>query len=273
MTKTCDTCVHGDGEGTIRFCRVKGGAAFDVNTQCDWWTGPGTAICGLITATIEWDGLTFQIQPNESHLLEDTRKEIEKYAGPLGVVVDVGAHAGMFALQAANRGAYVYAVEPSPLNLMVLRRNVKNNELEHRVEIIEKAVASESDLLLQLRMGSPFPGQRSLAFRGSKMSECDVETISLSDLLSGILSQHGRIDYLKIDIEGGEYAIADGDPVPGLADCRYISISLHMPSNKEYFDFADGRTDDRYHSDMIGWMKRGGVANARIEGNMAVGTN
>lgn len=273
MTQTCSSCAHGAGEGTIRFCQVKNGAAFDANATCDWWTKPGLAICGLVTASIEWDGLTFQIQPNESHLLEDTQKEIAKYPGPLKLVVDIGAHAGTFALQAAQRGAYVYAVEPSPLNLMVLRRNVKNNELGHKVEIIERAVAVESDTLVPLRMGSPFPGQRSLAFKESKLSECDVETISLSDLLSPILLQHGSIDYLKMDIEGGEYAIADGPPVPELAGCRYISISLHLPSNKEYFDFGDGRTDEEYHADMIGWLVRSGVANARIEGTMAIGTN
>lgn len=38
--KSCATCINGDGEGTIRFCRVKGGAAFDVNTICDLWTEP-----------------------------------------------------------------------------------------------------------------------------------------------------------------------------------------------------------------------------------------
>jgi FkbM family methyltransferase len=252
---------------------VKGGAAFDANTRCDWWTEPGAVICGLVTASIEWGGLTFQIQPNESHLLEDTREEIAKYTGPLNVVVDIGAHAGTFALQCAQRGAYVYAVEPSPLNLMILRRNVAGNELGHKVKIIERAAAVESDTLVPLRMGSPFPGQRSLAFKGSKLSECDVETVSLSDLLSPILLEHGSVDYMKMDIEGGEYAIAGGPVVPELAGCRYISISLHLPSNKEYFDFSDGRTDDQYHSDMIGWMKRSGVANARIEGSMAIGTN
>lgn len=273
MTQTCDTCAHGAGEGSIRFCQVKNGAAFDMNTRCDWWTEPGVAICGLATATIEWEGLTYQMQPNESFLLEDTQKELAKYSGPLNVVVDVGAHAGMFALQAVQRGAYVYAVEPSPMNLTMLRRNVKNNELGHRVEIIEKAVASESDRLVPLRLGSPFPGQRSTAFKASKISECDVETISLSDLLSGVILEHGRVDFLKIDIEGGEYEIASGDPVPELSECRYISISLHLPSNKEYFDFSDGRTDDEYHADMIGWMKRSGVANARIDGFMITGTN
>ncbi len=273
MTKTCDTCVHGEGEGTIRFCRVKGGAAFDANARCDWWTEPGAVICGLITATIEWDGLTFQIQPNESHLLEDTRKEIAKYEGPLGVVVDIGAHAGTFALQAAQRGAFIYAVEPSPLNLTILRRNVKNNELERSVEIIEKAVATESGLLLPLRMGSPFPGQRSLAFKASKVSECDVETVSLSDLLSPILKEHGKVDFLKVDIEGEEFRISDGPPVPELARCRYIPIPLHLPTNGTYFDFADGRTDEQYHAGMIGWMKNSGVSEARIENHMAIGTN
>lgn len=271
-TKTCDTCAHGEGEGTIRFCRVKNGAAFHANTRCDWWTQPGQAICGVMTATIESDGLTFDIQPNESHLIDDTKEELARYEGPLNVVVDVGAHAGTFALRAARMAAHVYAVEPSPLNLQILRRNTKRNRLEPFVEIIEKAVATESGKLVSLRMGSPFPGQKSIAFKKSKKVDCEVWTVSLSELLGTVLSKHETVDYLKVDIEGEEFEIADGPAVPELSRCRYVSISLHSPTNEAYFEFGDGRTQEEYYESMLDWMKRSGIANARIHSHMAIGT-
>jgi len=34
MTKTCATCAHGNGEGTIRFCAIKNGAAYDATAVC-----------------------------------------------------------------------------------------------------------------------------------------------------------------------------------------------------------------------------------------------
>jgi len=51
VTKTCDSCAHGAGEGTIRFCQVKNGAAFDANATCDGWRKSGLAIYGTDTTS------------------------------------------------------------------------------------------------------------------------------------------------------------------------------------------------------------------------------
>lgn len=267
-TKSCATCAHGTGEGTIRFCRVKGGWAFDASTTCDWHTDPGEDRLAHFAVTIENDGLTFEIFPNESFLIEDARKELAKCPGSLNVVVDVGAHVGTVALQAAKHGAFVYAVEPAPINIDMLKRNIMRNDLQDRVTVVEKAVASESGLSLPLRDEPLCPGQKSLAFNVGKQIGCDVETISLADLLAGITE---KIDFLKMDIEGEEFVLSAGPPVPELSRVGFISISLHPPTNEDYFDGGDGRTQEEYYAAMVGWLKRSGVANARIDNHMAIG--
>jgi len=194
------------------------------------------------------------------------------YGGPLDVVVDIGAHVGTFAIQASQRGARVYAVEPSPENAEALRHNIERNGFEERITVIQKAVAVESGRMVPLRDGG-FPGQKSICFHEGFPAECEVETISLADLLSFVLTRESKIDFVKMDIEGEEFAIADAGPVEELGVAGYVSISPHPPTNTRYFGKGDGRTDAEYYETMVKWLKGCGFRNARIENHHAIGSH
>jgi len=62
------------------------------------------------------------------------------------VVLDCGAHIGLFTLKAANVCSHVVSVEPSSGNFYLLQRNIILNGLRKKVTPIKKAVAARSGL-------------------------------------------------------------------------------------------------------------------------------
>ncbi len=80
-------------------------------------------------------GLTFRaVSKSDRYVFEEVLGSRDQYLRDLvlpmmrgGVVVDVGAHKGFFALLAASVAAWVVALEPDTENSAYLRRNVKAN--------------------------------------------------------------------------------------------------------------------------------------------------
>ena len=124
------------------------------------------------------------------------------------VVVDVGANAGVFAIDAARRvgpRGKVLAVEPNPAPLRRLIANARANGCLGTIAILGVAVAETT-------------GRGSLLLRGSNTTtgrvvcaesgEGDVDTVTLDQLTT----EHDieRIDIMKIDVEGGEVGVLKG---------------------------------------------------------------
>ena len=62
---------------------------------------------------------------------------LNKELSPGNVVIDLGANVGYYALMEANlvgNGGYVYAIEPSPSNVDMLRKNISLNDYDGIVE-------------------------------------------------------------------------------------------------------------------------------------------
>src|SRR5689334_25347188 len=78
------------------------------------------------------------------------------------VVLDCGAHVGVFTHFALQRGASkVVAIEPDPVNLECLRRNLKKEIEAGKVVLYPKGVWS-SDTTLVLHEGSENSGMNSV---------------------------------------------------------------------------------------------------------------
>jgi len=60
------------------------------------------------------------------------------------IVIDVGAHIGVFTLAAALRGASVLSLEPDPENFELLQENIRFNGYSERVHAYRFAVAGTS---------------------------------------------------------------------------------------------------------------------------------
>jgi FkbM family methyltransferase len=119
-------------------------------------------------------------------------------------VIDAGAYIGYYSILASglvgDRGK-VYAFEPSPENMGVLVDNVVLNSCNN-IRTIPKAVSDKSSKT------TFFPNPCNAS--GSTMFEdysthnthdpkIEVDTVSLDEVVG-----NGRVDFIKMDIEGGE---------------------------------------------------------------------
>src|SRR5271157_838734 len=104
------------------------------------------------------DGLTFTIRPNyaDAAVLAETFFDNSYIRGltlpDRPIVVDIGGYVGDFALYAVKRlnARKVVVCEPSPRNWALLIKNVANNHYEDRIEMVNKAVTSGEDVMMNV---------------------------------------------------------------------------------------------------------------------------
>jgi FkbM family methyltransferase len=121
------------------------------------------------------------------------------------LLLDLGAWVGPVTLYAAARGARVIAVEADPAALVQLRANIAANpDLEARIEVVGRAVAAQPGTV---RMGvrrKPGDSMSSSLLSGAEQS-WDAVAITPREL-AGLVGEPVRL-IIKLDIEGGEYAL------------------------------------------------------------------
>lgn len=119
------------------------------------------------------------------------------------IIVDIGANYGVFSLYSQNfNPSKVYAVEP----LKATFKSMKQNLLEYGVTCINKAISSENGFekfMITEVNGNNFSQKNKNGFHPSSViGEEIVETITINQLISDY--DISRIDFLKVDCEGGE---------------------------------------------------------------------
>lgn len=132
------------------------------------------------------------------------------------IVLDIGANVGGFSLRAARIVKHVYAVEP--LMTKYLKRNIALNDIDN-ITVLEYGLGNT--------------GFTDLEFHGEQ-KKCKMYTLNEIIDMCG-----GRIDYLKMDCEGGEWSIK----VNELLEIPYITGELHLfnkqNSIKDFTDMLD----------------------------------
>ena len=133
-----------------------------------------------------------------------------------GVVVDVGANTGLYALLAAasNRAVEVHAVEPLPALVELLDANIGlNRRLARRVHCHQVALSDRTGramLYLPAPCGTIVETSASLdpAFKEEVETAVEVETRTLDDLWLAI--GRPRVGIVKVDTEGTEHLVLRG---------------------------------------------------------------
>ena len=134
-----------------------------------------------------------------------------------GVVLDIGAHAGAFSRACLRRGAsYVYAVEPARVNLGCLSHNL--SDYSGRFTVVPKAVWSHSDGIVLAEDPQHVPGNSSTFTACLPGGALPVPTITLDQLIDEAAKATGRVAWLKLDCEGGEYPALLGSAKLDLVD-------------------------------------------------------
>jgi len=153
------------------------------------------------------DGLALSIfkvyEPAQTQVVKEHIKEGN-------VVVDIGAHVGYYTLlfaQLVGPKGKVYAFEPDPVNFELLKKSVEINGYQN-VILIQKAVSNKNGKV-KLYLGD---NNRAInRIYDAKMDDAkeaiEVDSIRLDDYFK---NYEGRIDFIKMDVEGSESSIIDG---------------------------------------------------------------
>ncbi len=123
---------------------------------------------------------------------------------PGDIVLDCGAHVGVFTQKALDLGASkVISIEPDPVNMECLRRNHSRAIAEGRVIPVQKGVwSSEGSMTLRLALENS--GMNTVVPEIQRSSDGSV-TVPVTRI-DTIVKSLGlpRVDYIKMDIEGAE---------------------------------------------------------------------
>jgi FkbM family methyltransferase len=132
---------------------------------------------------------------------------LPRHFNPGDVVVDVGAHVGSFAYAALRRGAgRVYCCEANAQNFQLLWHNLR--PYQDRV-LLQRAAVWRSDTNTPTLYYAGPDDRRNTG--GGKMTDLvtdqEVPTLALDDLLRQATEGRRRVRLLKLDCEGAEWPI------------------------------------------------------------------
>lgn len=120
---------------------------------------------------------------------------------PGDIVLDGGAHIGVFTRQALAAGAaLVVAVEPAPSNVECLRRNLAAEIAARRVMVYPKGLWHRHETLRLTTDDNTSLGDSLILSRGA--SGIEVPLVPLDALVRELALP--RVDFIKMDIEGAE---------------------------------------------------------------------
>ncbi len=183
-------------------------------------------------------------------------------------VVDCGANIGAFTAYVCEHADNVRAVcvEPDPWNRDILVKNLEalkqgTGALQH-YDVVPAALwweSGEGHMFIGSDKGEP--GGAHLIRGGERLADSiSVDTITLHDLLS----PHAKIDVLKMDIEGGEYAAFHqyrGSRILSAVD--YFCMEYHSADFSDYGRMIECLLETHEIAAAFGPISSGGQLYAR----------
>ncbi len=120
------------------------------------------------------------------------------------VVVDVGANIGYYTLQMAQRAKKVYAIEPDKKCFEILKKNVKENNLDN-VVLINKAASNKKENRFLIKDEENQGNSRISEMRNEK-----IDTRIMTETLDNMLINEQYISLIKVDTQGFETEVIEG---------------------------------------------------------------
>ena len=170
-------------------------------------------------------------------------------------VIDLGANIGYFTLILAKLvgpTGKVFAFEPDPRNLALLKKNVEYNNYKN-VIIVPKAVSDVNDKCT-LYVGQKTFGQNRIykpkKTKNQNFIPIDSETVRLDDFFktNNLLN---KISFIKMDIEGAEFLALNGMKEilklnKNIKLFTEVEISYLEDAGSNYTQFVDLLTENNF---------------------------
>jgi FkbM family methyltransferase len=142
--------------------------------------------------------------------LEPELEHIEKFLEPNGVFLDIGANTGIYTIKVAKffyeRGGTVVALEPFPDILATLYQNILVNGFTN-VRLRSFCVGEHAHAAT-FWMNFKRPASFSLVRRDEAASCLSTLILTLDEAFEW--EELGRLDYIKIDVDGAEAQVLSG---------------------------------------------------------------
>lgn len=131
------------------------------------------------------------------------------------IVLDIGSNIGYYVLIEASlvgESGKIYAIEPSPDNIRLLKRNVRENNYSNIVEVYSIAVAEKKG---RITLFTSSKSNLNTTFKDSKLivekrisydKTIEVEGVTVDEFLKDKMPP----TFIRMDIEGGEVEVIKG---------------------------------------------------------------
>ena len=162
----------------------------------------------------------------EYRIAEDA---IEETVDP---ILDVGAHAGFFAMYARllNEKVKIFAVEPEKNNLVQLKKHLEMNNITG-VEIVPGVLTNETGEAL-LRVSKDSHNHEVVEEEIEEGEYQKVKSYALLDLLKKIKVK--KVGLIKMDIEGSEFSIIESWDNDEFALVKNVILEYHNKHKDDY---------------------------------------
>jgi FkbM family methyltransferase len=122
------------------------------------------------------------------------------------LLFDVGASYGLFSLAAAKFNGNAVAVDPSPIAIRMITRQLDFNQARENIHLVKAAVSDVNGSLKMLSSGVFSEGYLRFVTGRSQRELTNVGAITIDKLAS----EFGNPTHIKIDVEGYEAAALRG---------------------------------------------------------------
>lgn len=163
--------------------------------------------------------------------------------GKLGNVLDIGANIGLFTELALKKGAsQVVSVE---LNENAINIFEKIHSGKENVKLVKKAVYDKTgEVEIYTDPNNSLVGSVFQNHTSGLSESVNVPSISINDLISEFELE--EVDFVKIDVEGSEYAIFDGMSDETLDKINNIILEFHDNFGGRLRDSITKRLDGKF---------------------------
>jgi len=142
------------------------------------------------------------------------------------VVIDIGAHAGVFSVFASVSGAsQIFSYEPDPDNYKYILKNCANNNISNIFPRNLAVTGSSKQINLYLNESAVRNSVFSESQNLNKGGVIKVKSITLQKIF--LNEKIKKIDFLKMDCEGSEGLIIRSTPIKILEKIGKISMEYH----------------------------------------------